>query len=308
MVVLSHDRREGLLATLDRLAALPERPPVVVVDNASTDGAPAAVARRHPRVTLVAAGGNTGAAGRTLGVRAARTPYVAFSDDDSWWRPGALRRAADLLDAHDRLALLAARVTVEPGGAEDPVNAELAASPLGRAADLPGPRVLGFLACAAVARREAFLAAGGYHPALFVGGEETLLAYDLVARGWGVCHCPEVEAVHRPAGGERPGRRAVLRRNAVLTTWLRRPLGLAVRRTGVLLADARRDPAARAALGGLLVRLPVVLRDRRPLPPEAERLARRLDPESAAAPQRETAAPPRVAAAWRADTAEGDTP
>ncbi|MEU6061920.1 glycosyltransferase, partial [Streptomyces sp. NPDC047097] len=250
VVVLTHNRRDALLRTLGLLTALPERPPVVVVDNASTDGTADAVARRHPGVTVLASGGNLGAAGRTLGVRHAETPYVAFSDDDSWWEPGALARAADLLDRHDRLALLAARVTVAPDGAEDPLNAVLAASPLGRVDDLPGPRVLGFLACAAVARREAFLAAGGYHPALFVGGEETLLAYDLVARGWGVCHSPEVVAVHAPSGGgERPGRRAAMRRNAVLTTWLRRPLGLALRRTGALAADARRDPAARAALG-----------------------------------------------------------
>jgi hypothetical protein len=37
--------------------------------------------------------------GRTLGVRAATTPYVAFSDDDSWWEPGALQSAADLRNA-----------------------------------------------------------------------------------------------------------------------------------------------------------------------------------------------------------------
>ncbi|MDO0931403.1 hypothetical protein QQY66_06815 [Streptomyces sp. DG2A-72] len=36
-------------------------------------------------------------------MRHADTPYVAFSDDDSWWTPGALRQAADLLDVHPRL-------------------------------------------------------------------------------------------------------------------------------------------------------------------------------------------------------------
>ncbi|MET9323384.1 glycosyltransferase [Streptomyces sp. NPDC003038] len=281
VVLITHNRRDQLLRTLDRLAALPEAPPVIVVDNASTDGTLRAVAHRHPEATVLTPGLNLGAPGRNLGVRHARTPYVAFSDDDSWWEPGSLARAADLMDRHQRLGLLAARVHVGPGQEPDPLNGMLAASPLGRAADLPGPQVLGFLACAAVARREAYLEAGGYHPILFLGGEETLLAYDLAARGWGVCHCPDVIAVHCPTGGVRPGRPAVQRRNAALTAWLRRPLPVALRHTRELAADARRDPEARTALREMFKRLPAALRERRPLPAAVEAAARRLDSEGA---------------------------
>ncbi|MHC3388624.1 glycosyltransferase family 2 protein [Streptomyces lavendulocolor] len=281
VVVITHDRRDQLLGTLDRLAGLPERPPVIVVDNASTDGTPEAVTARHPAVTVLAAGGNLGACGRNLGVRHARTPYVAFSDDDSWWEPWALARAADLLDRHPRLGLLAAGVRVGPDGPPDPLNDLLAASPLAPAADLPGPPVLGFLACAAVARRKAYLQAGGYHPIFFVGGEETLLAYDLAAHGWGVCHSPDVVAVHSPVGGVRPGRPAVQLRNAALTAWLRRPLAVALRHTRRLAVRARRDPEARAALRALAGRLPVALRERRALPPAVEAAARHLDLEGA---------------------------
>ncbi|MGW0364739.1 glycosyltransferase family 2 protein [Streptomyces sp. NPDC002990] len=281
VVLITYNRRDQLLHTLDRLAALPEEPPVIVVDNASTDGTPRAVAERHPRATVLEAGRNLGAPGRTLGVRRATTPYVAFSDDDSWWEPGSLGRAADLMDRYERLGLIAADVHVGPGREPDPLNGMLATSPLGHADDLPGPQVLGFLACAAVARREAFLAAGGYHPILFLGGEETLLAYDLAARGWGVCHCPEVVAVHCPTGGVRPGRPAVQRRNAALTAWLRRPLPVALRHSRELAADARRDPEARTALRQMLMRLPAALRERRPLPAAVEAAARRLDSEGA---------------------------
>ncbi|MGW0394609.1 glycosyltransferase [Streptomyces sp. NPDC003042] len=277
VVVITHNRRDQLLHTLDRLAGLPERPPVIVVDNASSDGTGDAVARVRPAVTLLTPGLNLGAPGRNIGVRHARTPYVAFSDDDSWWEPGALGRAADLLDRHDRLGLVAAGIRVGPGGEPDPLNAMLAASPLGCAADLPGPRVLGFLACAAVARRDAYLEAGGYHPLLFLGGEETLLAYDLTARGWAVCHVPDVVAVHRPTGGVRPGRPAVQRRNAVLTAWLRRPVTVALGHTRRLAVEARRDPEARRALLETLTRLPTALRARRRLPAAVEAAARLVD-------------------------------
>ncbi|MFJ6797323.1 glycosyltransferase [Streptomyces sp. NPDC091268] len=283
VVVITHNRRDQLLHTLDRLAGLPERPPVIVVDNASTDGTAEAVGRLRPEVTVLAPGRNLGAPGRNLGVRQARTPYVAFSDDDSWWEAGSLARAADLLDRHARLGLLAAGIRVGPEADPDPLNDVLAASPLDRAADMPGPQVLGFLACAAVARRGAYLQAGGYHPLLFLGGEETLLAYDLAAYGWGVCHVPDVVAVHRPTGGVRPGRPAVQRRNAALTAWMRRPVGVAVGHTRRLAADAPRDPEARQALVGLLKRLPAALRSRRPLPTAVEAAARLVDADGARA-------------------------
>lgn len=277
VVIATRNRADRLATTLERLLALPEHPPVVVVDNASTDGTRALVLTRFPEVSLLALPRNRGALARTAGVRELRTPYVAFSDDDSWWEPGALATAAALFRRYPRLGLIAARTLVGTSGEPDPLNTALATSPLGRSPDLPGVDVLGFLGCAAVVRRDAYLDAGGYHPLLFFGAEETQLAYDLAALGWGVVHCPEVTAHHRPAPGPRRGRDAVVRRNAVLTAWLRRPAKLALARTAALAWAARRDPTARTALRGVLVRLPGALRDRRPLPPEVEDAARRVE-------------------------------
>jgi GT2 family glycosyltransferase len=277
IVIATRNRSASLARTLDRLLDLPERPEILVVDNASTDDTRARLARDFPKVRVLSLPSNRGAIARTHGVRALRTPYVAFSDDDSWWAPGALDHAAKLLDAHPRLGLIAAATLVGPNEEPDPLNDVLATSPLGSAQDLPGTQVLGFLACASVVRRESYLDAGGFHPLLFFGGEEILLAYDLAARGWGVTHCPDVVAHHHPDPAPRNGRPAVQRRNELLTAWLRRPLPHALTRTRELATDARRDPTARQAMRQTLTRLPAALRARRPLPVYLERAARMLD-------------------------------
>ncbi|SEG65708.1 Glycosyltransferase, GT2 family [Thermomonospora echinospora] len=279
VVIATRDRRAELLRTLKHLTAPAGEPAVIVVDNASTDGTARAVAAEFPGVQVIRLPENLGAAARTAGVQAARTPYVAFSDDDSWWEPGALRRAAEVLDAHPRLGLVAARTLVGPERTDDPINAAMADSPLGAAAGLPGPPVLGFLACASVVRRRAFLEAGGFDPVLFFVGEERLLAMDLAARGWGLAYVPDVVAVHEPSAHRPPsGRRLRAElRNTLLTAWMRRPARVALGETARLAGAAARNADARAALAGALGRLPAALARRRRLPPHVERDVRLLE-------------------------------
>src|SRR4051794_32547822 len=90
VVIATRDRRTLLLRTLAELAALPENPHVIVVDNGSSDDTAAAVEAAHPEVELIRLTENAGAAGRTIGAERSQAPYVAFADDDSWWAPGAL--------------------------------------------------------------------------------------------------------------------------------------------------------------------------------------------------------------------------
>ncbi len=285
VVLATRNRRAELTRTLGKLEELRPRPPVIVVDNASSDGTPAALRRSFPAVQLVELPGNRGAAARNTGVARARTPYVAFCDDDSWWAHDALPTAADTLDTHPVLGAVVARTLVGPDERPDPVNAAMATSPLPGGNGGPGPRVLGCLACSLVVRREAFLAAGGFSPLLFFVGEERLLAYDLTAAGWPLAYVADVTAHHHPSAS-RVGKeaRAVLeRRNAVLTAWMRRPLPVAVDATRKLAGDAARRPAARGALRAALVRMPAALRRRRLLPPELERDVRRLETSTTSA-------------------------
>lgn len=272
VVLITHNRRDEVLDTLGRLVRLPERAPVIVVDNGSSDGTAAAIRTRYPQVDLIESDENLGAVGRNVAVARVTTPYIAFCDDDTWWEPGSLRRAAEVLDAHPRLAVLNARILVEPGGREDAINAEMRDSPVAGPSWLPGPALGSFLAGASVVRKEAFEACGGFSERLWLGGEEELLAADLATAGWELCYLDELTVHHKPSHKrEWHVRRRDGIRNTLWFIWLRRPVRSAIRRTWHVL---RRLPVDRVSAVGILYALrglPWVARNRRPLPPGVER-------------------------------------
>jgi len=275
VVVVSRNRRDDLLASLPRHEA-----PVILVDNASTDGTAAAVREAHPEVTVLTLERNEGARARTVGVAEAGTPFVAFADDDSWWAPGDLARAVAIMRAHPRLGLLNARILVGPEERLDPVCEEMAASPLGAEPDLPGPSLLGFVACATLVRSEAFAAVGGFDPVVRFPGEEERVALDLAAAGWGLAYVDEVTVHHHPSPrrDDAARRQTAVWRSRVLTGLMRLPAGDVAR----LLAEAVRSDRGRAGLRGALPDVPAALRLRRPIPPQV-RAARRLLLEGAPA-------------------------
>ncbi|SEG65721.1 Glycosyltransferase, GT2 family [Thermomonospora echinospora] len=287
MVIITRDRRAELLRTLAHMTALPERPRIIVVDNGSRDGTVAAVAAAHPGVRVIASSGNLGAVGRNLAVERITTPYVAFCDDDTWWEPGALRRAADLLDAHPRLASVTGRILVEPGLGEDPITPELRYSPVPAPGWMPGPALMSILAGASMLRADAFRAAGGFSPRLWIGGEEELLCMDLAARGWWMCWAEDVVVHHQASPARDPRHRRMLGiRNTLWTTWLRRPADSALRRTATVLRSVPRDRASARAVAAALAGLPWVLRERQVVPDHVERALRLLEEPQRTSPAR----------------------
>jgi GT2 family glycosyltransferase len=271
VVVITHQRRSEALEAVARLTALPEQPPIVLVDNGSTDGTADAVRERFPQVEVLPLPWNAGAVGRNLGVGRLRTPYVAFCDDDTWWEPGSLTRAADVFDAHPRLGIVNARIVVEPGGHDDPIVAELRDSPVPGPDWLPGPALGSFLAGASAVRRDAFEKVGGFNARLWLGGEEELLATDLLTAGWEICYLDQL-IVHHAASPVRDTirRRRDGLRNTLWFTWLRRPLGPAVRRTVFLAVSAPRDRTSALAWWDAVRGLPWVLAHRRTRPRTVE--------------------------------------
>lgn len=278
VVMITHERRAEALLAVARLLDLPEHPRVVVVDNGSTDGTVPALREAFPgavaidRLTLVALAYNAGAPGRNVGVDLVDAPYVAFCDDDTWWDPGSLSLAADVLDAHGDVAVLTARIVVEPAGTEDAIVVELRDSPVvGARAGLPGPALGSFLAGASVVRAHAFTAVGGFDHRLWLGGEEELLAADLAVAGWELCFVEDMVVHHRASlvrAGDLRRRHGV--RNTLWFLLLRRPWRAVGRRLRVLARTTTPDRVSALGVLDALRGLPWVLRERSVLPPRVE--------------------------------------
>jgi GT2 family glycosyltransferase len=281
-VIASRNRAAELTSTMTRLLdTTPCR--IVFVDNASEDDSVEAAhkvaAGAGGRVQVIELDRNLGAPARNIGVAACGTPYVAFCDDDSWWAPDVPATAEAIFAGHPTVGLLAAKTVVWPQRTEDPLVALLAGSPLGTRPGLPGPSILGFLACSSIVRAEAFSAAGGFSPVLHFRGEERLLALDMARLGWELCYCAELVAVHQPSE-VRPtsaAQDARSLRNDVLTTWMRRPLPHCLKAGGRLLQAALQDVEHTRAAAEALVRLPAALAQRRTLPETLERDLRILE-------------------------------
>jgi GT2 family glycosyltransferase len=279
VVMITRNARARVGRSLARLTGLPEAPDVLVVDNASSDGTPEVIRRGFPGVSVVELEENLGAAARNVGVRQLDAPYVAFAEDDSWYEPGALTAAAELLDAHPGVALINAHVLVGAAGRPEPLHADMVDTPLPeRRPGLPGHRILSFLEGVSVVRREAFSAVGGFDRRLGGAGPEEHLAADLLARGWELRYVPSVRARHVP---DHRTPSAEMRRLGVRNTlwfaWTRRPPRPALRWTAHVV---RSSPANRTTLLGVLDALrwlPRALAERRPLPTTVEADMARLD-------------------------------
>lgn len=169
-VIVSHNRRDRLLRTLDILrqtTPLPdEQQETWVVDNGSTDGSADAVAAAFPRVRLIRRSDNQGVWARSLAFEHCRGRYVVLLDDDSYPDPtpgvDTVRRSIAYLDAHRDVAAVGGRCVLPDGRFE--------------ACALPGVMLSG----AVCIRRSALQKVGGFRREFFRKAGE----YDLSFRLW----------------------------------------------------------------------------------------------------------------------------
>lgn len=273
IVIATYNRASTLRNTLEHLCRLPEKPPIVVVDNGSRDDTRQVADAFRDRVAFMRLDRNIGAAARTVGARAAGTKLLAFCDDDCWWAPNALTLAEKRFERNARVGVINARVLVRGDERVDPACEAMrsAGTP-----DRDGIAIAYFMAGASIIRRDAYLQAGGYHERYHIGAEESLLSLDIAARGWELWYCDDVVLYHYPCMTNRvpEQRRRLALRNRLWTMWLRLSASAALRGTRAYIRRARHDPLVREALYDALRGLPWIVRERKPIPAELERRVR----------------------------------
>lgn len=79
---------------------------VIVVDDGSTDGTSAVLARYVDQITILRQNNRGPGAARNLGIRHARGAYIAFLDSDDFWLPWTLSTYLRVIEEHGNPAIV----------------------------------------------------------------------------------------------------------------------------------------------------------------------------------------------------------
>jgi GT2 family glycosyltransferase len=241
-VIVTRNRRENLLKTLAKLehnTRLPRHAwEAIVVDNASDDGSPKAVAKDFRDTRIVRLPENEGMPARNHGFAIAEGKYVALIDDDSYPIGRAIPLSLTHLDRNPGTAAVVARVVLPDGTSEGPAF----------------PCVL--LGGASVIRKSVLDRVGGFSPEFFRQAEEYDLSFRILASGDRIERFEDVEFFHEKVPGGRSSaltHRMDLRNNLILVErFLPRDLRAAYRRDWIrrysafAINDGHRDAAGQA--------------------------------------------------------------
>ena len=121
IVIVAFNAREDLAGALESLTATPPATPheIVVVDNASTDGAATLVRARFPGVRVIEAGSNVGfARANNLAIRQTSSELLLLLNPDTVVPGGAIDRLVAVLDAQPEVAVVGPRIVDAQGRAE----------------------------------------------------------------------------------------------------------------------------------------------------------------------------------------------
>jgi N-acetylglucosaminyl-diphospho-decaprenol L-rhamnosyltransferase len=205
VIVVCHDSAADLAATLPALTAqLRADDQLVVVDNASADGTPAAARALAPAATVIETGANLGfAGGCNTGARASSAPLLLFLNPDAVPAPGCIEALRACAQRRPAWGAWQALVTMAEGRLVNTAGNEVHFLGFGWAGRCGQPVAaaesaeVGFASGAAlVVRREAWDAAGGFDARYFMYGEDLDLCLRLRLAGWAIGIEPAARVEH----------------------------------------------------------------------------------------------------------------
>jgi N-acetylglucosaminyl-diphospho-decaprenol L-rhamnosyltransferase len=218
-VIINYNAGDLLEQCVGALTSAPDQPDeIVVVDNASVDGAAPRLAANHPDVVVITNSSNLGyARAANLGIAATATPIVAVLNNDTEIKPGTgtalvgrFEREPDLGAAGPRILNLDG--TTYPSARSIPsLTDTIGHGLLGLIrphneytrryrqidADPEVPRDVGWLSGSAIwLRREALDEVGGWDERYFMYVEDVDLCWRLTRAGWRVAYEPGGTVLH----------------------------------------------------------------------------------------------------------------
>lgn len=186
IVFLVYNRCDELRTSLRQMLEVSDYDPalveVIVVDNASEDGAADMVAAEFPQVRLIRRTVNCGISGWNDGFAVATGDLVLVLDDDCYLPPDGLSHAVAGMREHDA-DLVSFSV----------IAAERRDYYFNRAYKTG---LLSFWGCSVLIKREVIEAIGGYDPEIFVWAHELEFMLRFFDHGYRHLHLPDVVAVH----------------------------------------------------------------------------------------------------------------
>lgn len=282
IVIVTWNRRDDILETIQSVYDQQySNIEIVVVDNGSSDGTVEAIHERYPAVNVVALTENTGASvGRNIGISYARGDIVFFLDSDASLDHDAVNRVVQTFERMPEVGAIACKVVNFYTRQLDSVAGWVFSERV-KARQDEEFTCFTVSECGSAFRKQLLDQIGGFWDYLFFGREGEELCLRVWGAGQQIRYVPSAKVYHRVSphkryeGGNREYHqiRNILAIYSTRYTWWMLLLFLPLKLTSIIVKGLtkRQMPDVLRALYHVVLDLPILLRQRRPLSNRAAR-------------------------------------
>jgi len=225
IVIVSYNTKE---MTLDCIGSIYSQSKgfsfnIIVVDNASTDGSPEAIAKIFPEVKLIRCEANLGfAAGNNRGFLYATGQYVLLLNSDTLILDNAIDVSVNFMADNPKVGVLGCRVFLPDGSQQQTIFRDISLTSLFTNIFLPNfikrksryfgqSRYMGIdlnedhevdavAGCYMLIRQEILSSVGNLDEDFFFYGEEAEWCYRIRRKGWKIIYHPKAKILHYGGG------------------------------------------------------------------------------------------------------------